>query len=213
VTHHRVEICRLADEAAAADGPESALRTLRELRAELVAFERSRAADALRSGSSFGDIAKALGISRQAAHRRYRDLAPKAGDPLPLSSHARQAVNLAREEARASGTPELGSEHLLLGVLRSGGGASSALEAEGVTADAARGCLAGSGRRTATRDAGSRGGTVLAQAAEIAGARNARYVEADHIVLAALTDPDGGALRALTSLGVTAAAVRDRLGC
>ena len=74
MTEHRHRICRLADEAAAPKKPQAALRTLRELREELLELERSRAAEALRNGSSFGDIAKALGISRQAAHRRYRGL-------------------------------------------------------------------------------------------------------------------------------------------
>ena len=195
--------------------PAAALETLRELREELVTFERSRVAEALRSGSSFSSVAKAMGISRQAAHRRYRDLAPGTVEPLPLSSQARQALRFAGEEVTASGAPAAASEHLLLGVLRSGGGASHALEAEGVTADAARECLLthpapDGGPANENRRAGR---AVLAGAAAIARARCSRYIEADHIVLAALNGEDGGALRAITALGVTPAAVRERLGC
>jgi ATP-dependent Clp protease ATP-binding subunit ClpA len=209
-------ICLLAEEAATTTEPETALEKLRELRDELVAFERARVAQALRTGSSFGSVAKALGISRQAAHRRYRELAPPHGKSLSLSSQVRQAIRLAREEAAAAGARGLSSGHLLLGVLRSGGGTSSALEAGGVTADATRRCLRSDGDGDSPGDPTGTAETakaVLAEAAQIARARHARSIEADHLVLAALNGPDGGARRAVTALGVTPAAVRRRLGC
>jgi len=209
-------ICLLAEEAATTTEPETALEKLRELRDELVAFERARVAQALRTGSSFGSVAKALGISRQAAHRRYRELAPPQGKSLSLSSQVRQAIRLAREEAAAAGARGLSSGHLLLGVLRSGGGTSSALEAGGVTADATRKCLWSDSDGDSPGDPAATAETakaVLAEAAQIARARHAPSIEADHLVLAALNGPDGGARRAVTALGVTPAAVRQRLGC
>lgn len=208
-------ICRLADEAAATSDPEAALEKLRELREELAAYERSRVTEALRAGSSFGAIAKALGISRQAAHRRYRTLGSAGRRAVPLSSHARHAVHLAREEAAAAGARGVASEHLLLGVLRSGGRACRALEADGVTAEAARACLRAGGEAAhpLRREQDGAGRTVLAEAAEIARAREASFVEAEHIVLAALNGRDGGALRAITALGVAPAGLRQRLAC
>ena len=207
-------ICLLADEAATATEPEVALEKLRELRAELVALERARVAQALRTGSSFGSVAKAMGISRQAAHRRYRELAPSKARSLSLSRQVRQAIRLARQEATAAGARGLSSGHLLLGVLRSGGGTSLALEAGGVTAEAARRCLrAGDGDAREGAATAETAKAVLAEAAEIARARHASSIEADHLVLAALNGPDGGARRAITALGVTPAAVRERLGC
>jgi ATP-dependent Clp protease ATP-binding subunit ClpA len=211
-------ICLLAEEAATTTEPETALEKLRELRDELVAFERARVAQALRTGSSFGSVAKALGISRQAAHRRYRELSPPQGKSLSLSlsSQVRQAIRLAREEAAAAGARGLSSGHLLLGVLRSGGGTSSALEAGGVTADATRRCLRSDGDGDSPGDPAATAEAakaVLAEAAQIARARHASSIEADHLVLAALNGPDGGARRAVTALGVTPAAVRRRLGC
>lgn len=191
--------------------PEAALAKLRELREALGGFERERVADALRSGSSFAAVARAMGISRQGAHRRYRDLAPMANENLRLSSHARRAVQLASQEA---GAREVASEHLLLGVLRSGGSTSRTLEALGVTTEATRRCLADSvesDERIAQEDHAGR--SVLAQAAEIAAARDARYVEPEHIALAAVDAADGGALRAVTAIGLTPATVRERLGC
>jgi transposase-like protein len=203
-------VCRLAEDAAAtaARDPDATLRVLSDLRRELDAFERATVAAALSAGSSFGAVARALGISRQGAHRRYRDLAPGDDQPLGLSSPARRALLLAREES-ASAPPR--SEHLLLGVLRAGGRVCRALEAEGITAAAVRECL-GEARdgEPPARDVAR---SILADAAGIARARRAACVDTDHVVLATLNAPDGGALRAVTALGVTAAAVRDRLGC
>jgi Clp amino terminal domain, pathogenicity island component len=207
-------ICRLADEAAAMTRPEGALAKLRELRDALERFEQERVAEALRSGSSFGSIARALGISRQAAHRRYRDLAPMAIEKLRLSSHSRRAVQLACLEADTAGVPGAASEHLLLGVLRSGGSTTHALEAIGITVDAVRKCITGATGPTGGGGQEDKAGrAVLAQAAEIAHARSARHVDPEHIVLAALEADDGGAARAVTAVGVTPASVRERLGC
>jgi hypothetical protein len=207
-------ICRLADEAAAITHPEAALEKLHELRDALERFENERVAEALRSGSSFSAIARALGISRQAAHRRYRDLAPMAIETLRLSSHSRRAVQLACQEADSAGADGVASEHLLLGVLRSGGGTSLALEAIGVSVDAVRKCIAGANAATRTAvEKDPAGRAVLAQAADIARARSARHVDPEHIALAALDGEDGGAARAVTAIGVTPASVRERLGC
>ena len=203
----RPRMSRLTDRAAGASDPLAALRTLRELRSELEELEHERVAEALRDGSSFGAVARALGISRQAAHRRYRELAPPH-EPLPLASQTRRALDLAYREAAAMGRPLLGSEHLLLGVLRSGGGTSRALEAEGLTAQRVSDCVV----------AGPANGpleprAVMDEAEQIARARHATSVGPDHLVLAALNAGDGGAQRAITALGVQAAAVRGRLGC
>ena len=208
----QVDIRRLAEDAADAEEPEVALRTACELRAELDAFERERVAEALRRGASFGTIARALGISRQSAHRRYRDLAPAepAAEPLTLSSHARRAILLGRQAAAAAGASSVGSAHVLLGVLRAGGPAARALEAEGITADRVRAWLHRGDARAPGYDEGT-GRAVLAEAAAIARAGLASSVETEHLVLAALGGDDGTALRAIAALGATPAAVRDRL--
>jgi DNA invertase Pin-like site-specific DNA recombinase len=59
--------------------PLAALEDLQALRADLDAFEREQVRRALASGASYGAVARALGISRQAAHRRYRDEFPPPG--------------------------------------------------------------------------------------------------------------------------------------
>ena len=67
---HAQRICALADDAANAEDGMSALRTLTELRSEAEELAKAHVARALASGHSFADVARALGISRQAAHRR-----------------------------------------------------------------------------------------------------------------------------------------------
>jgi transposase-like protein len=56
-----------------AGDPLRALYELHALRADLDRLERELAGRALGGGASFAAVARALGISRQAAHRRYRD--------------------------------------------------------------------------------------------------------------------------------------------
>jgi hypothetical protein len=53
--------------------PLTALDELQALRAELDAYEKALVYRALGSGTTFAAVARSLGISRQAAHRRYRD--------------------------------------------------------------------------------------------------------------------------------------------
>jgi transcriptional regulator with GAF, ATPase, and Fis domain len=77
--------------AAAADAPTAleALRRMTELRQELDAFERRQVAHALAQGATFARIARELGVTRQAAHRRFRELAG-AEAPLLTTSNARR---------------------------------------------------------------------------------------------------------------------------
>ena len=81
--------------------PLEALAALTTLRSELDAFEREQVRRALENGYSYTAVARGLGISRQAAHRRYRS--------LRTTESLRQAVRRARFEAarRGSTTVEL----------------------------------------------------------------------------------------------------------
>src|SRR4051795_5878936 len=99
-------IVALLERALTVPAPIESLATLAELRNELDELERTHVARALQAGGSYADIARPLGISRQAAHRRYRDLA--SAPPAPrrastLSPEARAALIRAREEAERHG--------------------------------------------------------------------------------------------------------------
>jgi hypothetical protein len=207
-------ICELAEKAANAEDPESALRTLTELQRELEQFVRANVLLALASGRSFADIARALSISRQAAHRRYRHLAPERPPERPrrlvATDDARTSVRLARERAIAAGDPPR-SEHVLLGILGTDTDAARALRAEGVTFEAAQ-----TYARASAADAGDGGSSlrrILRHAGKAAVARGDERLGTDQLLLAALADQDGGARRTIVALGVTPVSIRTRLSC
>jgi len=215
-------LVELLEHAVRASDPEVALRALAALRRELDAFERVQAWRALDAGSSYGAVARALGISRQAAHRRYRELADATEPPpgaaervrLKVSPEARAAVQLAGEEAAALGAARMGSEHLLLGVLRAGDPvAAGALRAAGVTVEAARTAveptLADEPPGTANVTAYAR--RAFTQALREAAASPEHVIGVSDLLRAALADPAGGASRTLRALDVDPDAVRRAL--
>jgi hypothetical protein len=214
-------LTELLQHAIEAGDAETSLHALAALRRELDAFERVQAWRALDAGSSYGAVARALGISRQAAHRRYRELAdasePPTGAPrLRVTPEARAAVQLAGEEAKALGAPRIGSEHLLLGILRAGDPrAAGALRHHGVNLQAAR--LAAV--PTLAADQADDGTTAITAYARRAFGEAMRQAAADRHAIdvadlldASLRDKGGGACRTLEALGIDAAAIRRDLG-
>ena len=95
-------IVALLERALTETDPENALTTLTEFRGALDELEGELAARVLQSGLSFAAVARALGISRQAAHRRYRNLAASAPRRPTLAPDARAA--LVRPDAKLPGT-------------------------------------------------------------------------------------------------------------
>jgi DNA-binding Lrp family transcriptional regulator len=206
----------LLEHAVKAAEPDASLRALKALRTQLDAFERVQVWRALDAGHSYGEVARALGISRQAAHRRYRALAGATEPPgrVQVSPEARAAVQLAGEEAVALRAPRVGSEHLLLGILRVGDGrAAAALKAEGVSLVAAR----TSAQPTVGEAAVVTGDAVTDYAREVLSAalhhavEDGGVIDVSDLLLAALERPAGGACRTLEALGVSVEAVRARL--
>jgi Clp amino terminal domain, pathogenicity island component len=208
-------LCRLAEESARADDPESALRTVTELQRELDAFVGVQVRRSLAAGRSFGEVARALGISRQAAHRRYRELAPlRPAGPhrLVATEQTRQIVRAARAETLATGARAAGSREILLVILRTDSCAARALRSEGVTLENARACAPpADSAADRPRGAGSLQ-RILRRAGRVAMARGDWEVSPDQLLLAAIADADGGAARTLTALGANPSAIRTRLG-
>jgi transposase-like protein len=89
--------------------PLDALEALTRLRVALDVYEREQVRRALDQGVSFAAIAREIGITRQAAHRRYRALAdaPPAYTPELL-----RALQLARAEAARVGAEHVEVEHV-----------------------------------------------------------------------------------------------------
>jgi hypothetical protein len=204
---HGRTICRLAEASAKADDPESALRSLAELQREVDAFIRLQVARGLAQGRSFGQLARALGVSRQAAHSRFRDLAPRrTSGRLMATEQTRQLVRLAYAQTCASGLAAPGSREVLLGILRTDSDAARALQAEGVTLVNALACEPAD---HTPADAGSLR-RILRRAGRIALSRG-QYMRPEEVLVAALEDADGGASGTLAALGVAPASIRARL--
>ncbi|MEV0536553.1 Clp protease N-terminal domain-containing protein [Kitasatospora sp. NPDC050463] len=101
---------------------------------------------ARRSGASWTDIGRSMGVSKQAAQKRFVPKDPGAPSDLDPSQgfsrfteRARHVVMASQEEARAAGNAEIGTVHLLLGLLVEPEGlAVKALAAQGITPKAVR---------------------------------------------------------------------------
>jgi hypothetical protein len=205
--------------------PDDALRAITVLRGELDRLERDHVTCARVAGSSWSQIASALSITRQAAQKRHRGATPSASGPAALrtvlvTAPARMAVRLGRQEARAMGSDIVGSEHLLLGIMRSGDDhAVQVLQDMGITIDDARAAaqptlVDGRTPEPAGRDGISRyARSVLEQSLREALARSEGYIGVEHLLLALLREDEGGAARTLSELGVDPDTVRERLAC
>lgn len=222
-----------------ASKPEKGLSAVAALRAELEALERHHVATAVAAGWSWSRVAEALGVSKQAAHKKHARMAraltstdPReavpGNDRVTVTAEARRAVRCGRDEARAVGLSVVGTEHLLLGVLRAGEGslAARALVEEGVTLESARAALAPT--LTEEEQAVSVTSQPTAEAARATGVsplaraclerslreavkRGDRHLGLDHLLLALVSRDDGGAARTLARLGTSTVAVRGRL--
>jgi hypothetical protein len=176
-------IVALLERALTAPEPTRSLAILAELRRELDALERGYVGRALQAGVSFAAIAKPLGISRQAAHRRYRTLtAPRR---QTLSPGARAALLRAREEAARHGSVSIDSTHLLLAIARD--------RSPGFDLDIARRSF-----EPPAINAAAPSGLHPALHARLMSDEDTLHV--DHLLRAALEDPDGQQL--LDRLGI-----------
>jgi hypothetical protein len=231
---------RLARQLAAATGPTEALRALAHLRRRIDELEAEQVDSALKCGYSWRLIAEAIGVSRQAAHRKH---APRvaaaarrqeeqsvAGNRLVIVGPARTAVVMARQEAAAVQSRIVGTEHLLSGLVRERKGiAAEALTNLGVALDKVRHCAQVSADRAngdpETEDLSPppwarparlpfsrRGRQALEQALREAVRLEDEHLGVEHLLLALLRDPDSRAVQCLERLDVTAAMVEDELG-
>lgn len=136
---------------------------------------------------------------------------------LPTSDRARQAILHADEEARTLHHSYVGTEHLLLGLLREGsGGAAGVLTSLGVTHARVRAAVMGMIGVGIEAPAGELPLTGTAQAAIDRAGREASVLGADsvdteHILLALTRDPAGAAARILTQLDADPETIRSAL--
>jgi ATP-dependent Clp protease ATP-binding subunit ClpA len=203
--------------------PEMALRALTALRQELESVEPALVQRALHAGASWSHIARTLGVSKQAAHRKYRHLAERTldeadGDAKVLvAPEAKLSIQFAREEAKRLGQPAIGTEHILLGILRcEESHAVRALGALGVSYQTVSDCLCTTMPGLPPDE--PRGERVSEQARRIldGSLREALkhgdgYVGVEHLLLALLADTRNGAVQTLESLHATPSKIRAEL--
>jgi ATP-dependent Clp protease ATP-binding subunit ClpA len=220
----------LAHDVVEIQNPEMALRALTALRQELESVEPTLVQRALHAGASWSHIARALGVSKQAAHRKYRHLADRtltnaAGDTkVVVTPEARLSIQFARNEAKRLGQPKIGSEHILLGILRCDRSlAVRALGMLGVNYQKASSCLCttlpGVPREEQDGLAGGKPGDGISEHARRilegslreARGRGDAYVGVEHLLLALLADSRNGAVQTLEALHATPTGIRAQL--
>jgi len=165
---------------------------------------------ARRSGASWSDIGRSMGVSKQAAQKRFVPKAENDLDPAQgfsrFTARARNVVVAAQEEARAAGNTTITPAHLVLGLLGEPEGiGAKAIDAQGVPAETVR--------RTALATLPERRDDVPALIPFDAQAQKAleltfrqalrlghNYIGTEHILLALLEAEDGTGV--LAGLGV-----------
>ena len=166
---------------------------------------------ARRSGASWTDIGHSMGVTKQAAQKRFvgkPDTAPSP-DFQKFSQPAREAIVGAMKEAKLAGNAEMIPAHLVLGLLGTDGTATDALRAQGIDVGQARDTV------VATLPARSDADPVLIpyeahakKALELTFRAALRLgddgVGTGHVLLALLEEENGTGV--LTTLGVDAAA-------
>ena len=173
---------------------------------------------ARRSGASWTDIGRSMGVSKQAAQKRFvakgdaPDLDASQGFSR-FTDRARQVVVAAQEQARTGGNNQITVAHLVLGlVAEPDGHGARAIVAQGVSLDAVR--------ETATATLPPTAGDVPALIPFDAHAKKAleltfrealrmnhNHVGTEHILLALLEVEDGTGV--LAGLGVDKAAAEE----
>ncbi|MER5369085.1 Clp protease N-terminal domain-containing protein [Streptomyces sp. NPDC002722] len=173
---------------------------------------------ARRSGASWTDIGKSMGVTRQAAQKRFvakdpgevSDLDPSQGFSR-FTPRAKNVVMAAQNEARSAHNDEVGTQHLVLGLLSEPEGLAAAfVKAQGITLEAVRGAatealppaVAGELPELVPYDAGAR--KVLELTFREALRMGHNYIGTEHILLALLEQEDGTGV--LTGLGIDKAA-------
>jgi LmbE family N-acetylglucosaminyl deacetylase len=131
-----------------------------------------------------------------------------------FTGRARKVLTLAREEARRFNHGYIGTEHLLLGLVREGDGdAAKVLSNLGVDLQNARSAveiILGRGEPQTAEEIGltSRAKKVIELAVNEARRLESGYVGTEHLLLGLIREDDSGAVGVLESLGVTLEKVR-----
>ena len=134
-----------------------------------------------------------------------------------FTRRARQVLHIATEEARAFNHPYIGTEHILLGLIREGEGvAAHVLEDLGVKLSQARHAVefivgVGEGPARQDQELTARAKKVLTYAVEEAKRLNHHYIGTEHLLLGLVRNGEGVATGVLDILGVSLEQVRTQV--
>jgi ATP-dependent Clp protease ATP-binding subunit ClpC len=134
-----------------------------------------------------------------------------------FTKRAKQVLQYATEEARSFNHPYIGTEHILLGLIREGEGvAARVLEDLGVKLSQARHSVefivgAGDGPAHQDQDLTARAKKVIAYAVEEARRLNHHYIGTEHLLLGLVRNGEGVATGVLDILGVSLEQVRTQV--
>jgi ATP-dependent Clp protease ATP-binding subunit ClpA len=153
-----------------------------------------------RSGRSWTEISKALGVTKQAAHKRFSPVTFERFTP-----RAKTVLKVANEDAKTLGHNYVGTEHLLLGLFADPEAlAAKALKNGGATRAAVEEKILEITPRTDTNVSTTpftpRAATVLGRALSEALNFGHNYIGTEHILLALFTDADSMAAKILADL-------------
>jgi ATP-dependent Clp protease ATP-binding subunit ClpC len=131
-----------------------------------------------------------------------------------FTNRARKVLSLAQEEAQRLGHSYIGTEHLLLGLIREGDGvAAKVLRNLGVELDKVRGAveaIVGRGKRVVRGEIGltPRAKKSIELAVDEARRMNHHYIGTEHLLLGLVREGEGIAAGVLQDLGVDLNQVR-----
>src|ERR1041384_7072643 len=134
-----------------------------------------------------------------------------------FTKRAKQVLQIATEEARAFNHPYIGTEHILLGLIREGEGvAARVLEDLGVKLTQARHAVEfivgmGEGPARQDQDLTARAKKVIAYAVDEAKRLNHHYVGTEHLLLGLIRNGEGVATGVLDILGVSLEQLRTQV--
>lgn len=177
---------------------------------------------ARRSGASWTEIGASMGVTKQAAQKRFVPKEP--GDTAAMNpqdgfarftDRARSVVMAAQEEARTAGNTQIGPVHLILGLLAEPEGlAVQEMIARGVTVDAVRAAAtavlpAADGEPAALIPFGGEAKKILELTFREALRLGHNYIGTEHLLLALLEQEHGSGV--LSGLGLDKAVVESDL--
>ncbi|GAB2579965.1 Clp protease N-terminal domain-containing protein [Kribbella endophytica] len=169
------------------------------------------------SGKSWVEISAVLGVSKQAAHKRFSDSWPVKLDLERFTLRTKVVIQAASGIARERGQGFVGTEHLLLGLFTEPQSVATLLMIEaGLTENDVLAAIDAEAPPTAAAEATSdelpmtpRASHVIGYATEEALLLGHNYIGTEHLLLAFYNYPGGIAAKVLNQLGLSEEAARD----